>query len=63
MRRGAEEEEWDRLAFLLTNMAAMHGVKNTKMEQFHKFKMPDQGLTKKRLHDMKAMFKNATVRR
>ena len=62
MRRGAEEEAWDRLAFQLANIAAIAGAKNVKIENFHKFKEPDTRLTAAKIRSMKGLFTDGKIR-
>lgn len=57
MRRGKEEEEWDRVSFLMANLAKMAGAKDVDVSDFHKFKMEYKGMTKNNIKDMKKYFK------
>jgi hypothetical protein len=57
MRREGETEEWDRLSFLLANLAKMAGSKDVDVSDFHKFKMAYKGLTKDNIKDLRKHFR------
>lgn len=56
MRRGAEEESWDRLAFELNVVARLQGSKKATFDAFHKFRQGEQKLNKQKLKSMKGLF-------
>ena len=56
MRKGFENEEWDRLSFLLANISKLAGAKDLEVSDFHKFKVKYKGLTKDNIKNMKRHF-------
>ncbi len=57
MRHGREFESWDRLAFSTAYAASFVGVKNVKVENYHKFmiKKP-KGIKRDELEKLKRYF-------
>ena len=57
MRRGFEFEEWDRLSFSTAYAASFVGVKNVKLENYHKFLIDaKKGMSKDELQSLKKYF-------
>jgi len=57
MRKGCENENWDRLAYEMSILVTMNGNKNVDMNKFHKFKQQvDQSITRDELKNLKHFF-------
>lgn len=57
MRKGCENENWDRLAYEMSILCTINGSKNVDMNKFHKFKQHvDQSITREELKNLKHFF-------